>query len=73
MTKYSSRSFPEQQQQTNILPIEVGCQGFVATSTISLLWKMGVKGCFLQKATKSAEISSKWLWMKRKDPNWAPR
>ena len=60
-----------------VLPVEVGCRGFVASSTTKLLKRMGVRGQALYKAIKSlseaAERSSNWLWIKRKDPNWAAK
>ncbi len=63
--------------KSTIYPVEVGCRGFVAASTISLLRKMGVRGCSLQQAIKTvssaAERSSNWLWIKRNNNSWAPR
>ena len=63
--------------RTKLLPVEVGCRGFVATSTTRLLKTMGVRGQAFRQAVKSlseaAERSSNWLWLKRKDPNWAVR
>lgn len=56
-------------------PVEVGCRGFVASSTIRLLKNIGIRGQDQRKATKqlaaAAERSSHWLWLKRKDPIWA--
>ncbi len=77
--KYSDLAAEASQNgwKTNIFPVEVGCRGFVATSTTSLLRKIGVKGRSLQQAIKSissaAEKSSNWLWIKRKDSIWAAR
>ena len=63
--------------RTQVLPVEVGCRGFVATSTTKLLKMMGVRGQVFRKAVMSlseaAERSSSWLWMKRKDPNWTAK
>lgn len=56
--------------------VEVGCRGFVATSTTKLLRDMGVRGQCLRAAIKTAseaaEKSSRWLWLKRNSPSWAP-
>ncbi len=77
--KYSDLAAEASQNgwKTSIFPVEVGCRGFVATSTTSLLRKIGVKGRSLQQAIKSissaAEKSSNWLWIKRKDSIWAAR
>lgn len=78
-TKYSDLAAEASQNgwKTLIFPVEVGSRGYVATSTTSLLKKMGVRGRSLQQAIKSvsnaAEKSSHWLWIKRKDNNWAAR
>jgi hypothetical protein len=62
---------------TEVRPVEVGCRGFVATSTTRLLRDLGIKGQSQRSAIKAvseaAEGSSQWLWMKRKDPSWAPK
>lgn len=61
---------------TKVYPVEVGCRGFVASSTIRLLKELGIHGQALRKTIRSlseaAEISSRWIWLKRKDPCWAP-
>lgn len=44
--------------KTNIFLVEVGCRGFVATSTTSLLRKMGLQGHFLQRVIKSVASSA---------------
>ncbi len=36
--------------QTQLLPVEVGCRGFVATASIMLLKGLGVGGQALQQA-----------------------
>ena len=63
--------------RARVFPVEVGCRGFVATSTTKLLKGMGVRGQAFQQAVKSlseaAERSSRWLWIKRKDPTWAAK
>ena len=77
--KYSDLAAEASQNgwKTLIFPVEVGSRGYVATSTTSLLKKMGVRGRSLQQAIKAvsnaAEKSSNWLWIKRKDNNWAAR
>ena len=78
-TKYSDLAAEASQNgwKTLIFPVEVGSRGYVATSTTRLLKKMGLRGRSLQQAIKSvsqaAEKSSNWLWIKRKDNNWAAR
>ena len=63
--------------RAQVLPVEVGCRGFVATSTTKLLKRLGVRGQAFRRAIKSlseaAERSSRWIWIKRKDLNWAAR
>ncbi|KAK0145336.1 hypothetical protein N1851_015756 [Merluccius polli] len=63
--------------KTEVRPVEVGCRGFVATSTTKLLRDLGVKGQSLRLAiravSEAAEGSSQWLWMKRADPSWGPK
>lgn len=60
-----------------VYPVEVGCRGFVAASTIRLLKDLGIQGRALRQTIKSvseaAERSSQWIWAKRKDPCWAQR
>jgi hypothetical protein len=62
---------------TDVRPVEVGCRGFVATSTTRLLKDLGIKGqsqrSAIRAVSEAAEGSSQWLWMKRKDPSWAPK
>ncbi|KAL7387592.1 hypothetical protein ABVT39_025839 [Epinephelus coioides] len=61
---------------TEVHPVEVGCRGFMAASTIRRLRDLGIKGQSLRQAIKAvseaAERSSQWLWMKRQDSCWAP-
>lgn len=51
-----------------IYPVEVGCQGFVATSAVKLIRDLGISGQALSQATKKlarmAEWSSQWIWVK---------
>ncbi|KAK0151659.1 hypothetical protein N1851_007037 [Merluccius polli] len=53
--KYSDLAAEASQNgwKTNIFPVEVGCRGFVATSTTGLLRKIRVKVRSLQQAIKS--------------------
>ena len=75
--KYSDIAAEAEQRgwRAQVLPVEVGCRGFVAMSTIKLLKGMGVRGQAFRQAVKSmseaAERGSSWLWIKRKDSNWA--
>lgn len=59
-----------------VLSGEVGCRGFVASSTTRLLRGLGVRGQAQRKAIKevanSAKTSSDWLWLKR-DAVWAAK
>lgn len=52
-------------------PVEVGCRGFVASSTIRLLKELGSHGQALRQTIRSiseaAERSSQWIWRKRND------
>lgn len=63
--------------RAKICPVEVGCRGFVATSTLRLMKDLGISGQALRQAIKEtsrvAERSSQWLWLKRKDPIWSPK
>ena len=62
---------------TKICPVEVGCRGFVASSTVRLLKELGIHGQALRQTIRTlsgaAERGSQWIWMKRKDPCWAIR
>lgn len=53
-----------------VCPVDVGCCGFVATSTTRLLKDLGIHCqalCETIKATsEAAERGSQWLWLKRK-------
>ncbi|XP_039516167.1 receptor-type tyrosine-protein phosphatase beta-like [Pimephales promelas] len=58
-------------------PVEVGCRGFVGSSTVRLLREMGCTGAGCRKAIKElaeeAERGSFWLWLRRKHKVWGPR
>ena len=77
--RYSELAAEARQRGWNaeVRPVEVGCRGFVGTSTTKLLRDLGVKGqsqrTAVKAASEAAERSSQWLWMKRKDPSWAPK
>ncbi|XP_061748367.1 uncharacterized protein LOC133546664 [Nerophis ophidion] len=62
---------------TPIYPVEVGCRGFVGTSTIRLLRDVGLTGAKLRRETKAlaeeAEKGSFWLWLRRRDKYWGSR
>lgn len=64
----------QQGWNVKVRPVEVGCRGFVATSTSRLLREMGLQGKAHQQAVKdlsaAAEKESQWLWVKRKDSAW---
>ncbi|KAL2099527.1 hypothetical protein ACEWY4_003921 [Coilia grayii] len=55
-------------------PIEVGCRGFVGSSTVRLLRDIGCTGAGCRKASKGlaeeAEKGSFWLWLRRRDKGW---
>ena len=77
MLRYTELAAEVKQQgwRAEIRPVEVGCRGFIATSTSRLLREMGVRGKALRQAVRdlsgAAEKGSQWLWMKRKDSTWA--
>lgn len=58
-------------------PVEVGCRGVVRKSTTRLPRDLGIRGQALRHAIKSlsnsAEQSSHWLWLKRRDSTWAAK
>lgn len=61
--------------KADICPVEVGCRGFVATSTLKLLKDLGIVGQALRQTIREivrvAEYSSRWIWLRRKDLNWS--
>ena len=65
--------------KVKVCPVEAGCRGFVATSTITcrLFREMGVRWKAHRQAVKdlsrAAGKGSQWVWMKRKDSTWAFR
>ena len=75
--RYADLAADAQQRgwKAKVCPVEVGCRGFVATSTSRLLREMGVRGKAHRQAVKdlsrAAEKGSQWLWIKRKDSAWA--
>lgn len=64
----------EAEWAARILPMEVGCRGFVGRSAVSLLRDVGVAGAKLQRTVKDLgeEVgqSSYWLWFWSKDSRW---
>lgn len=60
-----------------VRPVEVGCRGFVARSATGLFADLGIRGrdqrSAIKAASEAAERSSQWLFMRRKDPCWAPK
>ena len=60
--------------KTTCFPIEVGCRGFVSTSLVSALGRLGMRGkdrkAVLRKVGEAAERASNWLWIKRNEPVW---
>ena len=61
---------------TKVCPVEVRCRGFVTPSTIRLLKERGIHSQPLWNTirwvSEEAERSSRWFWLKRKDPCCAP-
>lgn len=60
-----------------VRPVEVGCRGFVANSTVRLLKEVGIRGHAQRKSIKelaaAAERSSHWLWLRRKETVWGAK
>ena len=52
----------------HVIPIEVGCCGFIGHSVISFLSKIGITGCSLKVASNclqtAAQYVSSWSWSK---------
>lgn len=75
-------AYQQQKQQdrgwtVKLHPFEVGCRGYVASSTSRLLREIGVRGQAHRRAIKylaeTDERSIHWLWLKRKDAPRLPR
>ena len=53
----------------HVIPIEVGCRGFIGHSVISFLSKIGITGRSLKVASNrlqtTARYASSWIWSKR--------
>ena len=51
-----------------MIPIEVGCRGFIGHSVISFLSKIGITGRSLKVASNrlqnTAQYASSWIWSK---------
>lgn len=77
--RYAELAAEAQQRGWNaeVRPVEVGCRGFVARSTTRLFADLGIRGqsqrSAIKAASEAAERSSQWLFMRRKDPCWAPK
>ena len=59
----------------HVIPIEVGCRGFIGHSVISFLSKIGITGRSLKVASNrlqtAAQYASSWIWSKaRKFSAW---
>ena len=63
--------------RANCIPIEIGCRGFMSKSMCHALTSIGITGITKRKAIKAitheTEMASKWLWIKRSDPNWCKK
>ncbi|KAL3972475.1 transcription factor E2F4/5 [Sarotherodon galilaeus] len=60
-----------------VRPVEVGCRGFVASTTAKRLREIGIRGQAQRQAIKelanTAERTSHWLWLKRADITWVAK
>ena len=54
----------------HVIPIEVGCHGFLGHSVILFLSKIGITGCSLKVAScrlqTTAQYASSWIWLRAK-------
>ena len=52
----------------HVIPIKVGCRGFLENSVISFLLKIGITGCTLKAASNhlqtAVRYASSWIWSK---------
>ena len=52
----------------HVIPIEVGCRGFIGHSVILFLSKIVISGCSLKVASNrlqtAAQYASSWIWFK---------
>ncbi|KAK7898520.1 hypothetical protein WMY93_019373 [Mugilogobius chulae] len=77
--RYSQLAAEAEERGWSVLvyPVEVGCRGFVANSTIRLLKEVGITGRAQKKLIKelatAAEKSSHWLWLRRKEIAWGAK
>ena len=65
----------EKQWQVHCLPFEVGCRGFVGTSLMTFLHKLGIthreRKSVCKAASNAALRASTWIWAKhRNGPSW---
>ncbi|MGH0122885.1 UNVERIFIED_CONTAM: hypothetical protein FKN15_008810 [Acipenser sinensis] len=74
--RYVQRATEAEQRgwRVRVYPVEVGCRGFVAHSTIRFLRDVRCSGQELCRTVKNlpeaAERSSNWLWLRRKYSCW---
>ena len=59
------------------MPVEVGTRGFAGHSVWRALGQLGICGkersSAIKKITKSAELSSNWLWLNREKRDWGSK
>ncbi|KAL7834876.1 hypothetical protein SRHO_G00291340 [Serrasalmus rhombeus] len=71
--RYSNLAAQAEERGWTVLvcPVELGCRGFVANSTIRLLKEVGIRGQAQRRTIKelatTAERNSHWLWLQRKE------
>lgn len=60
-----------------VRPVEVGCRGFVASTTAKFFREVGVRGQIHRQAVKelanTAERTRHWLRLRRSDTTWADK
>lgn len=60
--------------KASVRPVEFGCWGFMATSTVKLLKELRIHCQTLSQTNREvAKYCSQWLWLRSKDPSWAPK
>ena len=66
--KTATRHCVEKDWICHVIPIEVGCRGFIGHSVISFLSKIGITGRSLKLASNrlqtAAQYPSSWIWSK---------
>lgn len=77
--KYADLAAEAEQRgwKARVCPVEVGCRGFIARSTLSLLGELGISGRSLQQVinqlSEEALKGSQWIWLRRNDVSWGPK